>query len=182
MHTKKGLMLITLLLLNGCARDLSSNVYTSDSTLSVILEGTIISVRNIKIKDNDNISKNLLAIRAGGELGHVVGLTSSINNRNVAVAAVGGSIIGATAGAVAQGVLNTRNGYEYIVKADRNQIKDSYYAGGRNIRNALSSINTSGIISIIQGTKEKQKNVMLSEGDKVYIIISENRTMIIPNN
>jgi outer membrane lipoprotein SlyB len=167
--------LCVLGLLGGCARDLSSDVYTSDSTLSLTLEGKIVSVRNITIKDDDKAGLGAGAL-AGGALGGVGGSAVGDGTGQVA-AAVGGAIAGAVIGSVAENQLGTSNGYEYIVKVDTKNLKDGYYEGSGAMRNAISSATTSGLVTVIQGTDTK-----LQENQNVYVIFSDKRTRLIPAN
>ena len=45
--------IMMLSLLSGCARDLSSDMYVSSATLSLTMEGSIISARKVKIREED---------------------------------------------------------------------------------------------------------------------------------
>ena len=56
-------------LLSNCARDLSDNVYTSDTTLGLTLKGKIVSVRNVVIKESDRLSDNATGATAGALAG-----------------------------------------------------------------------------------------------------------------
>ena len=55
-------------LMISCARDLSSDTYVSQSTLSLTLPGTIIAARSVKIKDKDKLEDN----KNGGFNGKIV--------------------------------------------------------------------------------------------------------------
>jgi outer membrane lipoprotein SlyB len=161
-------------LLSGCARDLSTNVYTSQSTLSLTLEGTIISARPITVKNTDKLGDNTGGMLAGGVAGGVVG--STIGNGNGAVlATVGGALAGAAIGAVAQDQLGKSAGYEYIVKVDVSKLKSAYYEGNAAMRNAISSATTSGVITVVQGANE-----VMQKGQNVFVIFSDDRTRVIP--
>ena len=113
------LFLLTSLIF-GCARDLSSNVYTSDSTLSLTLEGQIVSSRPVIIKDSDKLSDNTGGIVAGGVAGAALGSSASKDSRNIAIAS--GALVGAAVGAIAQGKMSHSKGYDYIVKVDVSKI------------------------------------------------------------
>ena len=56
--TKIMAFVMALLLLQGCARDLSSDVYTSSSTFNLALEGTVLSARKVTVKDSDRLQGN----------------------------------------------------------------------------------------------------------------------------
>ena len=50
---KTAALLFLSVSLSGCARDLSSSTYTSDSTLNIVLQGQLLSSRHVKIKESD---------------------------------------------------------------------------------------------------------------------------------
>lgn len=166
---------ITIILLTNCARDLSDNVYTSDSTLNLTLEGEVMAIRAIKIKETDRATDNTGGIIGGGALGGAVGSNIGGGGGNT-TAIVGGAILGATAGALVQGKLGEQKGFEYLVKVDTSKIKSNYYEGSAAMRNVISTAVTTGLVTIIQTKSEYP----ISEGQKVYIIFSDKRTRIIP--
>jgi len=170
------LTFIVVTLLTGCARDLSSNVYTSDSTLSLTLTGEILSVRSIIIKESDKLSDNTGGALAGGAMGAVLG-TGVGKGTGKGAAVVGGAIAGAVIGSVVQGKLAESKGYEYIIQIDPTKIKSDYYEGSPSMRNAISAATTGGLITVIQSA-----DTLLREKDKVYVIFSEKRTRVIPMN
>ncbi len=166
--------IITLLsVLTGCGRDLSSNMYTSDSTLSFTMEGVIVATRPIIIKDADNMSDNTGGMLAGGAMGAALG-SGAGSGSGTTMTIVGGAIVGGLAGAVLQGKLSEGKGYEYIVKVDTSSLKDGYFDGNKAIRNVISTAKTTGLVTIVQGA-----DVVLKEKQKVYIIYSDNRTRVI---
>ncbi|MCE3233063.1 MAG: pcp [Rickettsiaceae bacterium] len=167
---------LSILTLAACARDLSSDVYTSDSTLSLTLQGKIISARPITIKNSDQLSDNTGGMLAGGALGAVAGSNMGGGNGQAA-AVVGGALVGAAAGAVAQGSLGKSEGFEYIIKVDTKNLKSDYYEGSASMRNAISSATTSGLVTVVQG-----KDVALNKGQSVYVIFSDKRTRVISAN
>jgi outer membrane lipoprotein SlyB len=173
-HIKKIISILLVLSLSGCARDLSSNVYTSDSTLSLTLEGQVISVRQVVIKESDKLGNNTGGMLAGGALGGALGSGVGKGSGNT-IAMVGGAIAGGLAGAAAQGKLGTSKGYEYMIKVDPSQIKSDYYEGSPAMRATISAASTSGLITVTQGT-----DVFIQKGQKVYVIFSDSRTRVIP--
>ena len=170
---KIATVLICLSLLSGCARDLSNDMYTSDSTLSFTMEGVIIAARPVNIKNSDKMSDNTGGMLAGGAMGAAVGSGVGGGSGNT-MAVVGGAIAGGLAGAALQGKLGESKGYEYIVKVDTSKMKDGYYDGNEAMRNAISTARASGLVTIVQGADH-----VLKEGQKVYVIYSENRTRVI---
>ncbi len=167
-------LLIMMLFVSGCARDLSSNVYTSDSTLSLTLEGKVLSSRSIIIKENDKLAANSGGMLAGGLAGGAAGSTVGGGNGKAA-AMVGGVIAGALIGAVAEGALSEQDGIEYIIKVNTSNLKSDYYEGTGAMRQAISSATTSGLVTIVQGKADP-----LAKGQKVYVIFSDKRVRVIP--
>ena len=169
-------ILMLSLMLTGCARDLSSNVYTSDSTMNLTLVGEIISMRLVKIKESDRLSDNAGGALGGGAMGAVLGSgVGKGTGRGAAV--VGGAILGAGLGAAVQGKLGESKGYEYIIKVDNTNLKSDYYEGTAAMRSAISSATTSGLITVVQSV-----DAPLKEGQKVYVIFSDKRVRVIAAN
>ena len=173
-------MFVALIMLSGCARDLSSDMYTSDSTLNIVINGKILSTRNIKIKENEKLGNNSTGASVGALSGAVGG--GAIGNRsgNGVAGMVGGAVVGGLIGAVGESALSTTNGVEYIVQVDRAQISDDYYAGSSMMRNAIESIRATGVVTIVQA-KEKGAQI-LPVNQEVLVIISSKRTRIIPKS
>ena len=168
--------LLVATLLTSCARDLSSNMYTSDSTLSLTLTGEVVSARPVVIKDSDKLSDNTTGALAGGAMGAVLG-TGVGQGTGKGAAVVGGAIAGAVIGAVAQGKLGESKGCEYIVQIDPSKIKGDYYEGSPAMRNAIAAATTGGLITIVQAADS-----LIKEGDRVYVIFSDKRARVIPIN
>ena len=167
---------LSLTVLSGCARDLSTNVYTSQSTLSLTLEGTVLSARPITVKESEKLGDNVGGMLLGGAAGGIAGSAIS-GGRGAALATIGGAVAGATIGAFAQDQLGQKAGYEYVVKVDPSKIKSAYYEGNAAMRSAISAATTSGVITVVQGANE-----VVQKGQSVYVIFSDNRTRVIPAN
>lgn len=171
------LMTTALLLLSACARDLSSNTYTSDSTFNLTLQGKVLSVRPVTIKNSDELSGNTGGLLAGGALGGALGSTVG-GGSGKTLAMVGGAIAGALGGAAAQGKLSENQGLEYIVKVDTSKLNEtSYYGASAAQRSAVSSAVTSGLVTVVQA-----KDSPLVAGQQVYVIYSGDRTRVISAN
>ncbi|HJD55060.1 MAG TPA: hypothetical protein LFW21_00005 [Rickettsia endosymbiont of Pyrocoelia pectoralis] len=173
---KSIVFIILATFISGCARDLSTNVYTSDSTLNLTLQGEVVSARPVKVKESDSLSDNAGGMAAGGIAGGVLGSTVGQGHGNTA-AIVGGVLAGAAVGTILQDKLGESKGYEYLIKVDTSKIKSDYYEGSSAMRNVISTAVTSGLITVVQGT-----DVNIRVGQKVYVIFSEKRTRIIPAN
>ena len=161
------------LLLSACARDLSGSTYTEDSTLNLTLEGKIVSVRPVVIKNADQLSQNTAGMIAGGAAGAAAGAqVGQGSGRGLAV--VGGVLAGAAVGALAESELGKQDGYEYIVKVDTRNLKSDYFEGTGAMRNAIATATTSGLVTVVQG-----KDVVLQNGQPVYAIFSDKRVRLI---
>ncbi len=171
----KFLSLVLLsVLVTGCARDLSSSTYTSDSTLNIVFSGQIVSARKVKVKESDKVEAGGGAL-LGGIGGAAVGATSSGGNK---WATVGGAAAGAVFGAVAQNALGTKAGMEYIVKVDTSKLSNDYYEGSALMRNALAAIKATGIITVVQAAESKN-DIPLSVGQNALVIVSDKRARVI---
>lgn len=169
----KVLFLASLFMLTGCARDLSSTTYVSDTTLNIVLEGVLISSREVTIKDTDRLGENVAGAAIGGVGGAAIG-----NSAGGSGGAIAGAVVGGVFGAVAQGALSTSKGIEYIVKIDKSQLGSDYYEGSAAMRHAIAASKATGIVTVIQ-SKEKSQERMLEVGENVLVIISEHRSRVI---
>jgi outer membrane lipoprotein SlyB len=172
MYKRISSALIVLLLIAGCARDLASNTYTSDSTMNLTLEGKILSVRPVVVKNSDTLEGNKTGALAGGALGGVSAL--GVGGGSAAEAVVGGAIVGGALGAIVEGQLGKANGYEYIIKVDTSKLKHKYFEGTKAMRAAISAATTSGLITVVQGD-----DVILVKNAPVYVIFSDKRVRVI---
>lgn len=171
-------ILISLFLfssLSGCGRDLSNSTYTSESTLNIVLQGKVLAKRDIKIKENERLTDNTGGAVIGAVGGGLAGAQAGGNNLGIA----GGALAGGVAGAVIQSALSTQKGVEYIVQVDNSSLKEEYYEGSRLMRNAIAAVKATGIITIVQD-KPKKNEAVISEGQNVLVIISDNRTRVVP--
>jgi outer membrane lipoprotein SlyB len=167
--------LCVTLLLSGCGRDLSNSMYVSSSTTSFTLEGYIVSVRPVTIKENDKLGDNTTGMLAGGAMGAALGSTMGGGSGKTA-AIVGVGIAGGILGALTEQALSKNAGMEYVVKVDVSKIKDTYYEGNAALRNIISAARVnSGLLTIVQSAENP-----LGNGQKVYVVFSDNRTRVIP--
>lgn len=174
--TKITSVLSLIVILSGCARDLSSSMYTSDSTMSLTMEGIVVATRAVTIKNSDKMQDNTGGMLAGGAMGAALG-SGAGGGSGKTMTVVGGAIAGGLVGAALQGKLGESKGLEYIVKVDTSKIKDQYFDGNAAMRNVVATAKLNGLVTVVQQDKES-----LKEGQKVYVIFSENRTRVIPAN
>lgn len=108
------------LLLGACAADIGANQYDSAAVGSVTqaLKGTIISVRQITVRDSDRSTGTAVGALAGGLGGSQIGKGSTA----AILGATGGALLGGAAGNLAQKGLSSQSGYEYVVQLDNGSI------------------------------------------------------------
>lgn len=114
---KKYLSVLALsLALNACTADIGANDYyaSSANTVTATKACTVVSLRPVTVKSNDNNAGTLFGAAAGGVAG------SSIGGGDTAhiLGAIGGALVGGIAGDAAQAGLSKQTGYEYIVRLD----------------------------------------------------------------
>ena len=105
-------------LLAGCADDINSDHYSTSATgkVSTVAQCTVLSVRQVRVDDDDTSAGTMIGGLAGGVAGSTIG-----HGRGSALGAVGGALLGGLAGSAAQKGLSSQTGYEYIVKLDNGQ-------------------------------------------------------------
>jgi outer membrane lipoprotein SlyB len=114
----------TALLLSGCAREISPNVYSEAHVgeASQTFQGTILTVRQVQVQGHEKLEGNQLGMAAGALAGGVAGYQFGKGKGNVAATA-GGAILGATAGAFAQKALETQDALEYTVQLSNGEMR-----------------------------------------------------------
>ena len=122
----KNIILCTLIAFVsvGCARQISSNVYSAHSVgeTSSTYPGVIISARAVTVEDKEYLEENGLGIVGGGVGGALVGSQIGKGSGNT-LATVGGAVAGAVAGAYAEKALKSQDAMEYIVALDNGESK-----------------------------------------------------------
>ena len=109
---------------SGCARQISSNVYSASSVgeTSSTYPGVIIAARQVTVEDKEYLGDNALGIIGGGVGGGYIGSKFGKGEGNT-LATVGGAIAGAAAGAFAEKALKTENAMEYVVALENGESK-----------------------------------------------------------
>jgi outer membrane lipoprotein SlyB len=150
--SKLALCSITAMLFTSCARQISSDVYSSGQVgeVSTTYPGVIRSVRVVTMQNGEQLEDNGLGIVGGGVAGGVVG--SAVGRGNLLPTAAG-AIAGAVGGAFLEKKLKEQNALEYVVQLDYG-----------------------GMVTVVQGTDQA-----FGEGQPVYVLMSPNgRSRIIP--
>lgn len=182
-----ALILAATLALAACGRNLDSATYTSSNPVGKVVYGTVISARQVTVKDTDSSKNNVLGGVAGGALGGVAGSTIG-GGSGKSLATIGGVIAGAMLGSAAEDQLSTSSGTEYIVQLDsgnkgssNNVSKRDYRVSGKN--SVSDDINQSiemdssatSAIAVVQ-----QDAVVIAPGTRVAVIYSDDRPRIAP--
>lgn len=111
-------------LVSGCAREISSNVYSEAHVgeASKTFFGTVVSVRNVTVQGKEKLDENSTGIAMGAIAGGVAG-TQLGGGRGRIATTVGGALLGATAGAFAQKALETQDALEYTVELHNGELR-----------------------------------------------------------
>ena len=106
----------------GCARQISSNVYSASSVgeVSTTHPGVVISARQVTVEDQEYLQDNTLGLVGGGVAGALAGSQVGKGRGNT-LATIGGGVIGATAGSFAEKALKTQEAMEYIVALENGE-------------------------------------------------------------
>lgn len=151
------ILFIALVTASACARDISPNVYRSGAIgeAQTTYAGKIIAAHEVLVKSEEELEDNQTGLLAGGLVGGVAGNQFGGGRGRIATT-VGGALLGATLGTLAEGQMKQQTGMEYIVKLDQ----------GRTI-------------TLVQGLEPRlglNQRVYFIEGD------SYNRSRIVPAN
>ncbi|MDR1551649.1 MAG: glycine zipper 2TM domain-containing protein [Holosporaceae bacterium] len=136
-----------LLLIGGCARNISSSAYDAQTlgAASSTYPCTVLKVRKVAVEEGERLEDNkaggIMGAIAGGALGNTVG-----SGRGRTLATVGGALAGATAGAYAEKRLKSQEAFEYVVE-----------------------LQSGGLRTVVQGT-----DVALAPGQAALLVIDPN--------
>jgi outer membrane lipoprotein SlyB len=187
MKFAQNLVLFTAILAiaTGCGRRLGGDTVTSNATVGKVVYGTVISTRQVTVKDSERLQDNAIGGLAGGVAGGVAG--SGIGGgTGKGLATVGGAILGAVAGAAIQDELGTSSGTEYVVLLDGTksptnvtQKKDYRFTGSNSVKNDINQSiqlddQATQTIAVVQ-----QDEVPLTAGTRVLVIYSDDRPRVV---
>jgi outer membrane lipoprotein SlyB len=138
------LLLSSMTALSSCARQISSDVYTSRQVgeVSTTYAGCIRSVREVCMEEGDKLEDNTLGMAGGGVVGGVAG--NAIGKGGLVPTALG-AVAGAVAGTFIEKKLKQQMALEYIVQLEN-----------------------SNMITVVQGQDQ-----VFDIGQPVYVIISQ---------
>ena len=108
-------LLLPAALLAGCTNAPASNTYTTAQagSLQEVQYGTIVSVRNVMIKEDSAETGKL----AGGVIGGVAGSDLGLGKGQI-VGGVAGAVIGSTVGMVVDSTVQAKPGVELTIKLE----------------------------------------------------------------
>lgn len=113
MSACKLVVLGTMLMLAGCAANVSPNTYSIGSVGQVnrTVAGTIVSARPVSIDGTTGGGA-----MAGGGAGAVAGSSIGGSGRANVIGAIGGAVVGSIAGAAIEHRASMQDGVEYVVQ------------------------------------------------------------------
>lgn len=113
-----------LLLMIGCARNISSSSYT-EGTVGSVSESypcTVVSVRKVMIEGGDSLEDNKIGAIGGALAGAAVGQAFG-GGRGRTLTTVGGALAGGVGGAMAERALKSQEGLEYTVRMQSGSLR-----------------------------------------------------------
>jgi len=114
-----------VLLLSGCARNISANTYDARSLNGsgmISHPCTVVSVRVVAVEEGDYLENNQAGMLMGGVAGGLAGnMIGGGRGRTLATGI--GALAGAAGGAFAEKALKAQNGYEYVVKMQNGSMR-----------------------------------------------------------
>lgn len=149
-----ALVVPSLVLLNGCARNIEAGTYASGNVGEAMTsyEGVLVAKRQVDVENKDKLQDNQTGMLAGGVGGAVVGSQFG-GGRGSALATVAGAALGALGGAYAEKAMTGQKGWEYTVR-----------------------INDGGLKTVVQGL-----DVNLNVGQKVILHVGyKGRSRVVP--
>lgn len=177
------------LMLSACGRNMSGDVYSSDSSVGKVIYGTVVSARQITIKDKESNKELGIGSVAGGLAGGVAGSTIG-KGTGSALGAIGGALAGGILGNMAEDQLSTQSGMEYIVQLDAAKTPKSIAIqknerltvnSGKSVESdvmgaAMTEETASDAISVIQ-----QDANPIPVGSRVMVVYRDDRARIVPS-
>ncbi|MBQ7673377.1 MAG: glycine zipper 2TM domain-containing protein [Alphaproteobacteria bacterium] len=150
-----SIVVLGLLSIGGCARNISSSSYDARKVgaASETYECVVVNVRKVAVEEGDYLENNmtgaLMGAAAGGVLGNMIG-----GGRGRTAATVVGALAGAAGGAAAEKHLKSQEGLEYTVKLQSGAMR-----------------------TVVQGLDNP-----LYKGQQALLIIDNNRARVVPKS
>lgn len=115
---------LTSLLATGCAREISSNVYSERHVgeASKTFFGTVVNVRKVVVQGQEKLDQNSTGIAMGAIAGGVAGTQLGGGRGRIATTA-GGALLGAIAGSMIQKELESQEALEYTVELHNGELR-----------------------------------------------------------
>ena len=146
-------LLSSVVLLSGCGRQISSNVYKAGAVgeTSFTYQGVIVNARHVQVSEGEKLSDNTAGIGMGALAGGLLGTQIGGGTGQIAATA-GGAILGGIAGAYAEKALSDQTGMEYTVQLTNGQMltvvqgPDPIYQAGQRVMVISSNDGRSRIV------------------------------------
>lgn len=141
-------------LASGCAREISSQVYSEAHVgeASKTFFGRIINVRKVVVQGQEKLDQNATGMAMGAIAGGVAGTQFGGGRGQIATTA-GGALLGAVAGAMIQKGLESQDALEYTVELHNGELRsvvqgtDNPLAVGQNVLIMVSRDGRSRVVS-----------------------------------
>ncbi|MDL2284923.1 hypothetical protein LJC19_07270 [Oxalobacter sp. OttesenSCG-928-P03] len=119
MKNRFFLLLVSLLLITGCAQNISSDAYSVEGTgkVSRTVPGVIVSARHVAVSGTNSTGRTV-----GAATGAVAGSAIGSGTRANILGAIGGALIGGIAGGLVEEGVTSQNAIEYIVQTGNGEM------------------------------------------------------------
>jgi outer membrane lipoprotein SlyB len=146
-----GALAAVSLAITGCAGSYGAGETTASGVgqTSTVYEGVVVQVRDVTIKPDGS----LLGTGTGAVLGGIAGSQVGGGDAANAAGAIAGAVIGGVVGNQADKRLNTRPGYAYTIRMDRDD----------------------SLKEIVQGA-----DILIQPGTPVFVTFGPNKTTVAP--
>ena len=156
------LSLLMVMLLNNCAKNISSNEYSEAEVGAVkqTYRGVVLNVRNVKVQGADRLQDNSMGLVGGGVAGGVLGSMVG-KGHGATIATLAGAAAGALGGAMAEKKLKEQNGVEYTVELNSGRIMTI-------VQGPEPRINPGQHVLVMVGSKGRSRVVVDQSGGVFY--------------
>jgi outer membrane lipoprotein SlyB len=162
-----------LLLIGGCARNISSTTYDA-KTLGAASEThpcVVVSVRKVMVEEGERLEDNKLGALAGGVAGGVLGSQVGGGNARYVTGALG-ALAGGVGGAYAEKALKSQEAYEYVVRLEEakgESLVINKTKGDKVSHKTIERKSGGSLRTVVQGT-----DVYIAPGSPAYLMIDPN--------
>ena len=121
-----GLLGALMMTTSACAGGFGANDVSRGSVghASTVRQGTVTSVRQVTIRDNNNGAGTQVATTAGAAIGGLLGSQVGGRGTTQAIGAVGGAVLGGLAGNAVGRAASTSQGLAYTVQFQNGEVRE----------------------------------------------------------